>query len=313
MLRLIGRRLALSLPLLFVVSIITFVIQSFLPGDLARALLGVSATPEQYEAFRDALHLNEPVFEQYRIYLAGVFQGDFGTSVYTGQPVLATIAQRLPVSLSLIVGGTLLAAAMGVLLGVLSATRGRVMRRVVDVISLVGGALPNFWLGLVLSLIFAGTLGWFPATGYVPFANNPQLWAMSLVLPVIALAVGGIGMVAKITRDQVMTTMRQSFVRTLRAAGVSETSIIWKHCLRSSGVQILTVLGIVFVGSLSGTVLVENVFTLPGLGSLAVSATIRHDIPVIQGVALVFTAIVIVVNLIIDLAYGLINPKVRVS
>lgn len=313
MLRLIGRRLALSLPLLFVVSIITFVIQSFLPGDLARALLGVSASPEQYEAFRDALHLNEPLFEQYRIYLAGVFQGDFGTSVYTGQPVLATIAQRLPVSLSLIVGGTLLAAAIGVILGVLSATRGRILRRVVDVISLVGGALPNFWLGLVLSLIFAGTLGWFPATGYVPFANSPQLWAMSLVLPVIALAVGGIGMVAKITRDQVMTTMRQSFVRTLRAAGVSEASIIWKHSLRSSAVQILTVLGIVFVGSLSGTVLVENVFTLPGLGSLAVSATIRHDIPVIQGVALVFTAIVIVVNIIIDLAYGLINPKVRVS
>lgn len=313
MLRLIARRLALSIPLLFVVSIITFVIQSFLPGDVARSLLGVGATPEQYEAFRDALHLNEPVLTQYGIYLGGVFRGDFGTSVYTGQAVLQTIAQRLPVSLSLIVGGTLVSAIIGIVLGVLSATRGRILRRVVDVISLVGGALPNFWLGLVLSLIFAGALGWFPSTGYVEFERSPQLWAWSLVLPVAALAIGGIGIVAKVTRDQVMTTMRQSFVRTLRAAGASERSIIWKHALRSSGVPVLTVLGIVFVASLSGTVLVENVFVLPGLGSLAVSSTIRHDIPVIQGIALVFTVIVILVNLLIDLAYGLINPKVRVS
>jgi peptide/nickel transport system permease protein len=313
MLRLIGRRLALAIPLLFVVSIITFVIQSFLPGDVARSLLGVGATPEQYEAFRDALHLNEPVLTQYGIYLGGVFRGDFGTSVYTGQAVLQTIAQRLPVSLSLIIGGTLVSAIIGVTLGVLSATRGRILRRVVDVVSLVGGALPNFWLGLVLSLVFAGALGWFPSTGYVEFERSPQLWAWSLVLPIAALAIAGIGIVAKVTRDQVMTTMRQSFVRTLRAAGVSERSIIWKHALRSSGVPVLTVLGIVFVASLSGTVLVENVFVLPGLGSLAVSSTIRHDIPVIQGIALVFTVIVIIVNLLIDLAYGLINPKVRVS
>lgn len=313
MLKLIGRRLALAVPLLFVVSIITFVIQSFLPGDLARTLLGVGATPEQYEAFRDALHLNEPLVTQYGIYLSGVFQGDLGTSIYTGQPVLQTIAQRLPVSLALIIGGTLVSAVIGIALGVLSATRGSALRRTVDVVSLVGGALPNFWLGLVLSLIFAGAMGWFPSTGYVEFARSPQLWLWSLVLPVTALAIGGIGVVAKVTRDQVMTTMRQSFVRTLRAAGVSERSIIWKHTLRSSGVPVLTVVGIVFVSSLSGTVLVENVFVLPGLGSLAVSSTVRHDIPVIQGIALTFTAIVIVVNLLIDLAYGLINPKVRVS
>lgn len=313
MLRMIGRRLALSIPLLFVVSIVTFVIQSFLPGDLARSLLGVGATEEQYEAFRNALHLNEPVHTQYWIYLTGIFRGDFGTSVYTGQPVLQTIAQRLPVSLSLIVLGTLVSAIIGVVLGVLSATRGRVLRRIVDVISLLGSALPNFWLGLVLSLVFAGALGWFPSTGYTEFGRSPQLWAWSLVLPVTALAIAGVGIVAKVTRDQVLTTMRQSFVRTLRAGGASEFSIIWKHCLRNSGVAILTVLGIVFVSSLSGTVLVENVFVLPGLGSLAVSATIRHDIPVIQGIALTFTVIVILVNLLIDLAYGLINPKVRVS
>ncbi|MHC9043286.1 ABC transporter permease [Microbacterium saperdae] len=313
MLALIGRRLALSIPLLFVVSIITFVIQSFLPGDLARSVLGVSATPEQYEAFREALHLDEPVLAQYGIYLSGIFRGDFGTSIYTGQPVLQTIAQRLPVSLSLIISSTIVAAVIGVFLGVLSATRGRILRRVVDVGSLVGGALPNFWLGLVLSLIFAGALGWFPSTGYIDFSVSPGLWAWSLVLPVAALSVGAVGIVAKVTRDQMLTTMQQNFVRTLRAAGVGTGSIVWKHSLRSSGVSILTVLGIVFIASLSGTVLVENVFVLPGLGSLAVAATARHDIPTIQGIALVFTVIVIIVNLLIDLAYGLINPKVRIS
>ncbi|QCQ16608.1 ABC transporter permease [Microbacterium sp. RG1] len=313
MLNLIWRRLALSIPLLFLVSIITFVIQSFLPGDLARSLLGVSATDQQYQALRAALHLDQPVLVQYGMYIGGIFRGDFGTSVYTGQPVLQTIAQRLPVSLSLIVLGTVMAAAIGILLGVLSATRGPVLRRLVDVGSLVGGALPNFWLGLVISLVFAGALGWFPSTGYVDFTSSPGLWVWYLVLPVCALAIGAIGIVAKVTRDQMMTTMRQGFVRTLRAAGASEASIIWKHSLRGSGVAILTVLGIVFVASLSGTVLIENVFVLPGLGSLAVSATTRHDIPVIQGIALVLTAMVIVVNLLIDLAYGLINPKVRLS
>ncbi|HWI31986.1 MAG TPA: ABC transporter permease [Microbacterium sp.] len=313
MLRLIGRRLALAVPLLLVVSMITFFLQSLLPGDAARAFLGINATPEQYEALREALHLNEPILVQYWIYLSGVLQGDFGTSIYTGQPVLETIAQRLPISLSLIIGGTLVAALVGVLFGILSATRGPIVRRIVDVGSLIGGALPGFWLGLVLSLIFAGMLGWFPSTGYVDFSTSPALWASSLVLPVAALAIGAVGIIAKVTRDQMLTTVQQPYIRTLRAAGASETSIIWKHALRGAGIGILTVVGLVFIGSLSGTVLVETVFVLPGLGGLAVSATARHDIPVIQGIALTFTLIVIIVNLLVDIAYALLNPKVRTS
>ncbi|KQV07251.1 ABC transporter permease [Leifsonia sp. Root112D2] len=313
MLRIIVRRLLISIPLLFVVSVITFVLQSFVPGDPARSLLGVFATPEQYAALRQTLHLNEPILGQYWIYLTGVFHGDLGTSIFTGDPVLTTLGQRVPVSLSIILGGTLVSALIGISLGVFSATRGRVLRRVIDVVSLAGFALPNFWVGLVLASIFAVSLAILPATGYIPFAQSPSGWAQSLILPVAALALYGIASIAKVARDGVMTAMGMDYIRTLRASGVPERSLVWKHALRNSGLSISTMIGLVFVGSLSGTIMVEYVFVLPGLGSLAVDATNKHDIPVIQGVALAFTVLVVIVNLIVDIAYGIIDPKVRLS
>ncbi len=313
MLRIVIRRIAISILLLLVVSVVTFVVQSLLPGDPARSLLGVSATPEQYAALRKALHLNEPILAQYWLYLSGVFHGSLGTSIFTGDPVIQTLAQRIPVSLSLIVSGTVLATVLGVGLGVLSATGGSVLRRLVDIGSLVGSALPNFWVALVLASIFAVSLGLFPATGYTPLTEDPGAWAWGLVLPVIALALGAVSLIAKVVRDGMLTALEMDFVRTLRAAGIPERSIVWRHALRNSSVSLLTVIGVVLVGALSGTVLVENVFDLPGLGSLAVTATNNHDIPVLQGVALTFTVIVIIVNLAVDVLYGVLNPKVRVS
>jgi peptide/nickel transport system permease protein len=312
MLRLIVRRVLLSIPLLVVVTAITFVLQSLIPGDPARSLLGPTATAAQYAAVRAQLHLNEPLVLQYRDYLLGVLHGDLGRSIFTGEDVTSTLFERMPVSLSLIIGGTIVALVIGILLGVLSATRGRVLARAIDVFSLVGGALPNFWVGLVLAAIFAVALAILPATGYVPIVESPGLWAQSLVMPVIALGLSGIATIAKVVRDGVSTALTQDFVRTLRAAGVPRRVLIWKHALRSSSVNVVTVVGVIFVASLSGTILVENVFVLPGLGSIAVSATARQDIPVIQGVALAFTVITIVVNLLVDVSYGLLNPKVRI-
>lgn len=313
MLRIILRRILISIPLLFVVSILTFVLQSFLPGDPARTVLGVDATEEQYRALRDQLLLDEPVLTQYWHYLKGVFGGDLGSSIYTGQDVIVTLGQRIPVSLALIVGGVLVSLVIGVAFGVFSATRGPLVRRTVDVLSLVGFALPSFWVGLVLAAIFAVALGILPATGYVPFEVSPQLWFMALVLPVAALALNGIASIAKVARDGVMTAMSQDYIRTLRASGVPERSLIWKHALRNSGLGLVTMAGLIFVAALSGTIMVETVFVLPGLGSLAVDATNRHDIPVLQGVALAFTVLVVIVNLLVDIAYGIIDPKVRVS
>jgi peptide/nickel transport system permease protein len=311
MLRIITRRLLLSIPLLFIVSAITFVLAYFVPGDPALTLLGVNATPDQYEALRQALNLDQPLYQQYFTYLHGVLTGDLGRSIFTNQPVSQLIATRLPVTLSLIIAATLVSAAIGILFGVYSATRGSVSRGVVDVASLVGSALPNFWVGLVLISVFAVSLAWFPATGYVPFRDSAPGWAASLTLPVVALAIGGIALIAKITRDSMLSTLRLDYIRTLRASGIGSRSIVWKHALRNAGLSVATVTGLTLISFIAGSVLIENVFVLPGLGNAVVIATNQHDIPVVQGIALVFTIIVIIVNLVVDIAYGVLNPKVR--
>jgi peptide/nickel transport system permease protein len=182
----------------------------------------------------------------------------------------------------------------------------------VDVSSLIGNALPNFWVALMLVAIFAIGLGIFPATGYTYFVDSPSEWAMSLVLPVIALGLGGIALVAKVTRDGMLTTLELDHIRTLRASGVSRRSLIWKHSLRNSGIAVVTVIGLTLISFVSGSILIENVFALPGLGTLIVTATSKHDVPVVQGLAITFTLIVIFTNLIVDIVYGLLNPKVRI-
>lgn len=313
MLTIICRRLLMSIPLLFVVSIVTFILQSLVPGDPARTLLGDNATQQQYEALRRTMHLDDPLFSQYWIYIKDVFHGDLGRSLFSNDSVATTLGQRLPVTLSLMIGATLLATLMGVILGVLSATRGRFVSRFVDIVSMLGSALPNFWIGLILISVFAMACGWFPATGYVPFAAGPAQWLRSLALPVLALSLHGIAAIAKVTRDGVMSALSMDFTRTLRAVGVPEWSLVWKHALRNSSVSISTMVGLTFIRFVAGTVLVESVFALPGLGLLAVDATNKHDIPVIQGVTLVLTLVVIVVNLTTDVLYGVLDPKVRVA
>jgi peptide/nickel transport system permease protein len=313
MLTIILRRLAISIPLLLVVSAITYVLQSFVPGDPVRALLGINATPEQYAAVREALHLDDPVLVQYGRYLLDVVHGDLGVSIFTNQPVIDSIAQRLPITLALLLGAAVVSTLVGVVLGVISATGGRIVRRTVDVISLLGNALPNFWVGLILVAVFAVGLGLFPATGWVSFDRSPSLWLSSLTLPVVALALGGVALIAKVTRDGMLTALDQNFIRTLRASGASENSIVWRHALRNSGTGIVTVIGLSLISFIPGTILIENVFVLPGLGTLTVSATNQHDIVVVQGVALTFTLIVIIANLAVDIAYGVLNPKVKAA
>ncbi|ULR48134.1 ABC transporter permease [Streptomyces deccanensis] len=305
------RRLALSVPLLVIVSAITFLLESFVPGDPARTVLGINATQEQYDALRAAMHLDQPVVVQYWLYLRDAVRGDLGSSLFSGESVLGLIGQRLPVTLALVIGGTVVATVVGVTLGVFSATRGRVGRRVFDVVSLLGSAVPNFWIALVLVAVFAVKFAVFPATGYTPFAESPGQWALGLVLPVISLAIGGIAFISKVTRDAMLTTLGLDHIRTLRASGVRPTSIIWKHALRGCGLPVVTTIGLMMVTFIPGTILVENVFTLPGLGTTVVDATNQHDLPVVQGLTITFTVMVIVVNLLVDVLYSLLNPKVR--
>lgn len=312
MLKTLFYRIIVSIPLIVLVSGITFVLQSMVPGDAARSIVGEEASEEVYEKVRTELRLDDPLLARWGNYLSDMVQGDLGLSLFSSMPVTTLIGQRLPVSLTLMIGATLLAVVFGVLLGVLSSTKGKGLSKVVDAISMVGFATPNFWLGLILVAAFAIAIPIFPATGYREFGTDPAIWIMFLILPFLALAVNGIALIAKAVRDAMLTNLNMPYIQTLRAAGVAKRSLIWKHALRNSGVSAVTVMGLVMVSSLAGTVFVENVFALPGLGSLAVSAINGHDMPVTQGVVLTYTILIIIVNLLVDFLYTLINPKVRV-
>jgi peptide/nickel transport system permease protein len=234
-------------------------------------------------------------------------------SPISGLDVGSQVVARLGVTLSLIVVTTLVAAVVGIVLGVLGAVRGGVLGKLVDVLSLVGFALPAFWFGLVLVTVFAVSIRLLPATGYTAFASSPSAWLHTIILPVIALAVQPIAVIAKQTRDGMSDTLRKDFVHSLRANGASEFSVLFRHGLRNAAIPVVTVVGLMFVGLLNATVLVETVFAMPGLGGLAVQSSMQHDLPVIQGLAVAFTVIVVLVNLLVDLAYGWLNPKVRVA
>jgi peptide/nickel transport system permease protein len=313
LLRIVGNRLLLSVPLLLIVSTLTFLLEALIPGDLARTIVGPQGTREQYLQLQHSLGLDQPLITRYQHWLENVVHGDFGSSLFNHEPVTTLLNGRLSVTLSLVIGSTLLAAIVGVLLGIAGALRADFAGSAVDALSMVGLAIPNFFLGLLLIGLFAVAIPLFPATGYVPFDESPVDWVRSLVLPVVALATPGIAVVAKQTRDSMRAVLERPFVRTLRAAGLPRRSIIFKHALKSAAAPVVTVLGLIFVASLGGTVVVESVFAMPGLGGLAVQATTQHDLPLIQGVAVYFTALVVVVNLLIDLAYSWLDPRVRVE
>lgn len=310
MLRLILHRLAWAVPLILVASAVSFIFVGLVPGDAARSLVGANATQEQVDAARQTLGLDQPLWSQYTDWLGNAVRGDLGTSLISRTAVTDTLNARLWPSLSLIIGATLVATIVGVALGVRGARRG-VMGRIVDGVSILGLAVPDFWLGLVLVLAFAVTWPLLPPTGYVPLTDDPVEWLRSLVLPVVTLAVPATAIIAKQTRDAVAAALDRPFTRTLRAAGVSERSVLYRHALKNAAVPILTVIGLVFVAALSGTVAVESIFAIPGLGSTAVQATASHDFPLIQGVVVYFVLIVIAVNLAVDIGYAYFNPRVH--
>lgn len=292
------------------VSLLTFVLVSVTPGDAAREILGVQAPPEAYAKLRAALGLDLPLQEQYWNWLSHAATGDFGSSLFTQEPVLRIVLERLPVTLSLMLGALLVSLIAGIGVGVLSAVRGGMVGRVLDSLSMLAFSLPSFWLGLGLITIFAVTLGWFPATGYVPISDSFGDWIGSLFLPVLALSVNGIAAIQKQTREAMTDALGSEYVRALWAHGVRPRSIYLRHALKNAALPIVTVLGVQTVSLLGGTVLVENVFALPGLGSLTVTASLRHDLPLITGLAVVFTLMVVVINLVVDALYAVLNPRI---
>jgi len=312
-LRYLLRRLLLSVPLLFGVSILTFIVVALVPGDPAVRILGAGHTAAEYQAADARLGLTEPLLVQYWHWLDGVLHGSLGTSLFTIQSVSSTIAQRLPVTVWLIVGATLVSLVAGVALGIASAVWRGPLGRGIDAASWVTFAVPNFWLGLILIEFIAVKAHLLPTSGFVPLGQSSSLWLRSLILPVLTLAAVGVTGVAKQTRDAMDEVRSREFVTALRMAGLPAWTILLRHALRNAAIPIVTTVGLFMIAMLGGTILVEQVFALPGMGSLVVQAATDRDLPVIEGVVLYFTLIVIVLNLLVDLSYAWLNPKVRVA
>lgn len=299
----------MSVLLFFLLSALLFVLISLTPGDAARTIVGPTASQEKYEAVRAELGLDLPLWQQYATWLGSVFRGDLGTSVVSGTPVADVLADRLEPTLAIIICTFVCASILGIVLGVIGASRPGAVGKTADALSVIGSAVPNFWIGLVLAAIFAVQLRWLPTSGYAPIVDGIGPWAAHLILPVATLTLGGTALLAKQTRDAVAEQLAQPYIVLLRAHGVSERRVLWRHALRGAAVPIVTILGMKMVGLTTGTVLIESVFVIPGFAGYAVNATLLHDIPVVQAITLIFAIVIIVTNLIVELLYARLNVK----
>lgn len=313
MLTFILRRLLAGVVLIFAVTIVAFTLLYAGGGDIARRIMGQNATDELVARRAADLGLDQPLIVQYLNWLTSAITGDFGVSWFTSQPVAGSIMGRLGVTLTLVIGTTIVAAVISVVLGVLAARRGGWVDSIVQFVAVIGFAIPGFLIALYLVLWFSIGLKWFRATGFVPFTESITGWLSSITLPIIALSLSAIAAVAQQVRGSVIDAMSRDYVRTLRARGLDLNRVLYKHVLRNAGGPALAVLAVQFVGLLGGAVIVEQVFAIPGIGQLTVSATNSTDIPVVMGVVVATAVIVVIVNLLIDLAQAALNPKVRLS
>lgn len=314
MTRLVAHRLVALLGVLFAVSILVFLMTSLLPGDPVRLIIGPDGTQEQYAEVESQLGLDRNVVVRYVDWLGDVVRGDLSTSYFSSQPVSERLVDGARVTLSIVVPAIVISSLLGVALGVVAALRPNgPADRVASLFASVGLATPNFWVGMLLALLFAVTLSWLPATGYVAFDQGALQWARSLVLPVAAMALRPLALVARMTRASLLHVLNQEYVRTALARGVPRTRIILRHAIRNAMVPVVTVIGVQAGFLISTTVVIERVFALPGLGSLAIAAVLQQDVPLVQGFVLVVAAFTVLIGLLIDVATAWLNPRVRMS
>jgi peptide/nickel transport system permease protein len=310
--RFIWRRLLVALMVLGVVSAASFGLIWMVPGDVAASLSDPGASAEELERIRARLGLNKPKPQQVIDWYADLARGSLGESFLLGRPVTTAIIERLPVTLMLATMGFLIALVVGVAIGILAAVRhGRWSDQMAMAVSVVGLSIPDFWLSLMAIFLFAVHLGWLPASGFVPFSESPIGWARSLVLPVGVLALTQIGLVARMTRSAMLEVLGLDYIRTARAKGLPASWVVLRHAFRNALIPVLTVAGIIYGVLLGGAVVIEQVFALPGVGRLIIDGVLRRDYPVIQGGLLFLATLYVLVNLIVDLLYGAVDPRVR--
>ncbi|MFI6296924.1 ABC transporter permease [Nonomuraea sp. NPDC050790] len=308
------RRLAESAVTFLLATVVVFAGVRALPGDPARALAGEDATPELLAAIREQYGLDQPLLVQYTRYVTTSLTGDLGTSLRTGLPVRDMLAQALPVTVELALLSLAIAVLIGVLAGVVAAVRrGRPAEWIANGFALLGLSIPNFWLGLMGILWLSVALGLFPASGYVPFLTDPLGNLHRMVMPAVVLGTGLAAVIMRQTRASMLEALSADYVRTARAKGLAERQVIGVHALRNSLIVVVTIAGLQLGVLISGAVVTERIFAIPGFGKLTVDAVFQRDYPIIQGVVLVTATAYIVINLLVDLLYSVIDPRIRVA
>lgn len=305
MVKYVIKRILILIPIMLAVSFIVFSILYFTPADPARLMLGASAPQEALEQLREELGLNDPFLVQYGNYMKDVFHGDFGNSYRSGQPVFDEIFARFPVTLKLAGISILVVTVLGITLGIISAVKQySILDYLLTVLSMLAASIPSFWLGLMMMLYFALEKGWLPSYG----VENG--WR-SFVMPVIALSLPAMAELTRMTRSAMLETIRQDYIRTARAKGLMERAVIWRHALKNALMPIITVIGSNFGSLLGGAVVIETVFSLPGLGSLIVNSIRTKDVPQVMAGTLFIALLFCIVLLVVDVAYAFIDPRVR--
>ncbi|MBT8242002.1 MAG: ABC transporter permease [Acidimicrobiia bacterium] len=306
------RRIGIFLLSLVIASMLVFGVMSILPGDPATVILGTRATPEAVESLRVELGLDRPIAVQYFDWFSHAIRGDLGESVFTGKPIGPQVVDRLKITVPLAFFALILTMLISFPLGVFAASRHRQAGdAVVSVVSQLGLAVPAFWAGLMLVTLFAVRLRWFPASGFPGWGESFFGSIEALILPAIALAIVQSAIITRYVRSAVLETMREEYIRTARSKGLTRSQALWRHGLRNASIPVLTILGLQFGALLAGTVVIESVFVLPGLGKMLLDGISRRDLPLVQGGAFVIVGIILLINLAIDLSYRLLDPRLR--
>ncbi|MFT4795130.1 MAG: peptide/nickel transport system permease protein [Paracoccaceae bacterium] len=312
MLSYILRRLAIAIPTLILVSIFVFVLQKLLPGDPALVLAGEERDPEMLAFIREKYRLNDPIIYQYFYWISGVVQGDMGVSLRTGQPVLTLIGDKLPVTIQLAVMAMIIAFVIGIPAGILSAVKkGTMTDYVANIVALSGLSIPNFWLGIMLIMLVSVNLGWLPASGYESPWVDPLRSLETMIMPAFVLGTGLAATLMRHTRSAMLGVLKADYVRTARAKGLREHVVVIKHAFRNGLLPIVTLSALLFGELLAGAVLTEQIFTIPGFGKLIVDAVFTRDYAVVQGVVMCTAVGFMLMNLIADILYFMLNPRMR--
>jgi len=305
-------RLLSALPIMAIVSLITFAMIHLIPGDPAAAIAGLSATPDQIANIRHDLGLDQPLMTQLVRWYANLLHGDLGRSLLLGQPVVEATMFRLPVTIALSLYALVITLVIGLVSGVLAALRQNTwVDQAAMMFAMIGISLPNFYLGLLMIILFGVDLGWLPTGGYIALSDNPLGWLATSTMPAVSLALLLAGLLARITRSTMLEVLRQDYIRTARAKGLPRRLVVVKHALSNALIPIITVIGIIVSLLISGAVVTETLFSIPGVGQLLTQAVLNRDYPMVQGGLLIVTALLVLVNIGVDVIYAFLDPRVR--